>query len=30
MFSEFYLLAFEAKLFDNKVSMVLNRLFPFK
>ncbi|SCM00914.1 antigen UB05, putative [Plasmodium chabaudi chabaudi] len=30
MFSEFYLLAFESKLFDNKVSMVLNRLFPFK
>ncbi|GAB65585.1 hypothetical protein PCYB_063170 [Plasmodium cynomolgi strain B] len=30
MFSEFYLLSFEAKLLNNKVSMVLSRLFPFK
>ncbi|SBS84519.1 antigen UB05, putative [Plasmodium ovale curtisi] len=30
MFSEFYLLSFEAKLLNNKISMVLSRLFPFK
>ncbi|GAW80073.1 hypothetical protein, conserved [Plasmodium gonderi] len=30
MFSEFYLLSFETKLLNNKVSMILSRLFPFK
>ncbi|KJP86600.1 hypothetical protein AK88_03796 [Plasmodium fragile] len=30
MFSEFYLLSFEAKLLNNKISMVLSRIFPFK
>ncbi|ANQ07010.1 Uncharacterized protein PCOAH_00013330 [Plasmodium coatneyi] len=30
MFSEFYVLSFEAKLLNNKISMVLSRIFPFK
>ncbi|VWU48081.1 antigen UB05 [Hepatocystis sp. ex Piliocolobus tephrosceles] len=30
MFSEFYLLSIETKLFNNKIAMVLSRLFPFK
>ncbi|SCN45272.1 antigen UB05, putative [Plasmodium malariae] len=30
MFSEFYTLSIEQKLLNNKISMVLTRLFPFK
>ncbi|CRG99231.1 antigen UB05, putative [Plasmodium relictum] len=30
MFSEFYILSIESKLFNNKLSFILSRLFPFK
>ncbi|KYN99750.1 antigen UB05 [Plasmodium gaboni] len=30
MFSEFFMMSHESKLFNNKLSMILSRLFPFK
>ncbi|CRG97387.1 antigen UB05, putative [Plasmodium gallinaceum] len=30
MFSEFYTLSIESKIFNNKISLILSRLFPFK